>query len=390
MSNLCYNNSMRVLLTGGLGFIGSHTAVELLSRGFEVEIIDNLKNSKLETLKNIKKITGKKPKFYKTDLLNKSALDKIFRNNYYDAVIHFAGLKAVGESVEKPLSYYRTNIDTTLNLLDIMKKYHCKNLIFSSSATVYGNQDGVKLTEKNQTGIGITNPYGQTKYMIEQILKDTACSDPEFKVTILRYFNPIGAHYSGLIGENPNDIPNNLMPIIMKVYTGEIKTLKIYGDDYKTKDGTGMRDFIHVVDLAKGHVSALKKSLKTNATNVAIYNLGTGKATSVLKMVKTFEKISGQALNYEIVGRRPGDLAKVYANPKKANRELNWQAELTVEDAIKDVLNYLLKPAADLKLKLPVARPHYSISKAFSLLGLKNPLVKLGAHPSRTQKSTSV
>ena len=377
---------MRVLLTGGLGFIGSHTAVELLNRGFEVEIIDNLVNSKITALKNIKKITGQKPKLYKQDLLNKSALDKIFQNTYYDAVIHFAGLKAVGESVEKPIKYYKTNIDSTLNLLEVMQKHQVKNIVFSSSATVYGDQDGVKLTEKNQAGVGITNPYGQTKYMIEQILQDTAKTDPDFKVTILRYFNPIGAHKSGLLGEDPNDIPNNLMPIIMKVHTGELPTLKIYGNDYNTKDGTGMRDFIHVVDLAKGHVSALKKSKR----GVKIYNLGTGKATSVLKMVKTFEKISGQSLSYEIVDRRPGDLAKVYANPKKANQELKWQAKLTIDDAIKSTLNYLAKSGAGSRSKLALTLPRYKTSPISFALTSKNPLVKLGARPSQTQKSSSV
>ena len=377
---------MRVLLTGGLGFIGSHTAVELLNRGFEVEIIDNLVNSKITALKNIIKITGQKPKLYKQDLLNKSALDKIFQNTYYDAVIHFAGLKAVGESVEKPIKYYKTNIDSTLNLLEVMQKHQVKNIVFSSSATVYGDQDGVKLTEKNQAGVGITNPYGQTKYMIEQILQDTAKTDPDFKVTILRYFNPIGAHKSGLLGEDPNDIPNNLMPIIMKVHTGELPTLKIYGNDYNTKDGTGMRDFIHVVDLAKGHVSALKKSKR----GVKIYNLGTGKATSVLKMVKTFEKISGQSLSYEIVDRRPGDLAKVYANPKKANQELKWQAKLTIDDAIKSTLNYLAKSGAGSRSKLALTLPRYKTSPISFALTSKNPLVKLGARPSQTQKSSSV
>lgn len=330
---------MKILLTGGTGYIGSHTAVELIEQGYEVEILDNLFNSKLSVLDDIEKITGVKPKFYQVDLLDKEAVFEVFSNNAYDAVIHFAGLKAVGESVEKPLLYYKNNIGGTINLLEAMQEYHVKKIIFSSSATVYGDQDGVKLTEDSQVGVGITNPYGQTKYMIEQILRDVAVAEPDFEVTILRYFNPVGAHKSGLIGENPNDIPNNLMPIIMKVATGEIKELKIYGNDYDTPDGTGMRDFIHVVDLAKGHVKALEKM----KPGVSVYNLGTGEATSVMEMVKAFEKASGKELPYTVVERRAGDLAKIYADPSKAERDLGFKAELTVDDAMQDTINYLKK-----------------------------------------------
>lgn len=328
---------MKILLTGGTGYIGSHTAIELIKQGHEVEILDNLYNSKITVLDDIKEITGVKPVFYQVDLMDKKAVDEVFAKGEYDAVMHFAGLKAVGESVEKPLMYYGNNIGGTVNLLEVMKKYGVKKIIFSSSATVYGDQDGVKLTEDMQVGVGITNPYGQTKYMIEQILKDLAVADPTMEITILRYFNPVGAHESGLIGEDPNDIPNNLMPIIMKVSTGEIKELSVYGDDYDTPDGTGMRDFIHVVDLAKGHVAALDKM----RPGVEVYNLGTGEATSVMEMIKAFEKESGEKLPYKIVSRRAGDLAKVYANPGKAEKELGWKTELTVEDAMRDTINYL-------------------------------------------------
>ena len=328
---------MKILLTGGTGYIGSHTAVELIEAGHEVEIVDNLFNSKINVLDDIKAITGTKPQFYKIDLLDKTALNEVIKNGHYDAVIHFAGLKAVAESVAKPLKYYENNISGTINLLEAMQKYDVKKIIFSSSATVYGDHDSVKLTEEMQTGVGITNPYGQTKYMIEQILKDVSIANPKIEVTILRYFNPVGAHKSGLIGENPNDIPNNLMPIIMKVATGEIPKLSIYGNDYNTPDGTGMRDFIHVVDLAKGHLAALE-SMKPG---VLIYNLGTGEATSVMEMVKAFEKESGKKLPYQFAPRRPGDLAIVYADCTKAEKELKWKTNLTIVDAMRDTLNYL-------------------------------------------------
>lgn len=328
---------MKILLTGGTGYIGSHTAIELINSGHEVEILDNLYNSKISVLNKIAEITGVKPKFHRIDLLDHKKLDRLFKESSYDAVIHFAGYKAVGESVEKPLKYYKNNLIGTINLLEVMQKHNVHKIVFSSSATVYGNQEGIKLDEDCQTGLGITNPYGQTKYMIEQILRDFAVAHPNFAITSLRYFNPVGAHSSGLIGEDPNDIPNNLMPIIMKVSTGEIPKLQIYGNDYETPDGTGMRDYIHVVDLAKGHVQAINHM----TTGIAVYNLGTGKATSVLEMVQAFEKASGKTLPYEIAPRRPGDLAKVYADPQKAEKELNWRATLTIEDAMRDTLNYL-------------------------------------------------
>lgn len=334
---------MKILLTGGTGYIGSHTAVELIKKGHEVEILDNLVNSKIEVLDAIQNITGVKPKFYQIDLTDGAKIDQLLEATKYDAVMHFAGLKAVSESIEEPLRYYHVNILSTLNLLDAMRRNHINKFIFSSSATVYGDQDGVKLTEEHQTGVNITNPYGKTKYVIEQILQDYAAANKEAEITILRYFNPVGAHPSGLLGENPNGIPNNLMPIIMQVATGKIEQLDIYGDDYDTEDGTCMRDFIHVVDLAEGHVAALDHI----RPGVNIYNLGTGTATSVMTIVKTFEKINGKPLPYQITARRPGDLAKIYADPKKANEELDWHASLAIEDAMKNTINYLSKSAQD-------------------------------------------
>ena len=328
---------MKILLTGGTGYIGSHTAVELIQAGHTVEIVDNLENSKITVLDGIEKITGVKPRFYEVDLLDKEKLREVFKEGNYDLVMHFAGLKAVSESVEKPLLYYHNNICGTINLLEVMEEYDVKKIVFSSSATVYGSQDGVKLTEDLQVGIGITNPYGWTKFMIEQILMDEAKSDPDFEVGILRYFNPIGAHKTGLIGEDPNGIPNNLMPVIMRVASGKIEKLLIYGNDYDTSDGTGMRDFIHVVDLARGHVAMCN----VIRPGVLIYNLGTGKATSVMEMVKIFEEESGESLPFEVVARRAGDLAKIYADPAKAEKELNWKAELSVRDAVRDTINYL-------------------------------------------------
>ena len=328
---------MKVLLTGGTGYIGSHTAIELIKAGYEVEILDNLFNSKITVLDKIEKITGVKPKFYEVDLLDVLAMEKVFREGGYDLVMHFAGLKAVGESVEKPLKYYENNVAGTLNLLECMKKYGVNKIIFSSSATVYGEQGVAKLTEEMQTGVGITNPYGETKHVIEEILKDVAEADKEFEAVILRYFNPVGNHASGLIGEDPNDIPNNLMPIVMKVSRGQIEKLQVYGDDYDTTDGTGVRDYIHVVDLARGHVAAIKKM----RPGVLIYNLGTGRGTSVLEMVAAFEKASGKKLPYVIVGRRAGDLAEIYADPSRAEKELEWKTELTVEDAMRDTIKYL-------------------------------------------------
>ena len=328
---------MKILLTGGTGYIGSHTAVELIKLGHDVEIMDNLFNSKITVLDRIAEITGVKPKFYQVDLLDVNGMDKMFAEGGYDLVIHFAGLKAVGESVEKPLLYYKNNVGGTINLLECMKKHNVKKIIFSSSATVYGEQGVTEMTEDMQTGVGITNPYGETKFMIEEILKDVAKAEPDFEAVILRYFNPVGAHESGLLGEDPNDIPNNLMPIIMKVSLGEILELSVYGDDYDTVDGTGMRDYIHVVDLARGHVAAMNKM----NPGVSIYNLGTGRATSVLEMVAAFERASGEKLPYKIAPRRPGDLAKICANPTKAEKELGWKTELDIEDAMRDTIRYL-------------------------------------------------
>ena len=329
----------KILATGGTGYIGSHTVVELINKGYEVEILDNLFNSKVTVLDKIEKITGKKPKFYEADLLDATKVDEIFKQGNYDAVIHFAGLKAVGESVEKPLLYYRNNIEGTLNLLDAMTKYNVNEIIFSSSATVYGVQDDPSYVETMRTGGDITNPYGRTKYFIEEIIKDYVIANPAFEATILRYFNPIGAHESGLLGEDPNGIPNNLMPIIMRVADGRIKELSVYGTDYPTEDGTCRRDYIHVVDLAKGHVAALEHM----QAGVSIYNLGSGKATSVKEMIAAFEKASGEALPHVFADRRPGDLAEMWANPSKAERELGWKTELTIEDAMRDTINYLNK-----------------------------------------------
>ena len=328
---------MKILLTGGTGFIGSHTAVELIKAGHEVEIMDNLFNSKESVLDAIEKISGVRPKFYRIDLLDKEGMDEMFKMANYDAVIHFAGLKAVGESVEQPLRYYENTVTGTINLLEVMKKYNVKRIIFSSSATVYGNPEKLPITEDMTTGLGITNPYGKTKFMIEEILKDVCAADSEFSAILLRYFNPIGAHESGLIGEDPNDIPNNLMPVVMKVYTGELEELKVYGDDYDTVDGSGVRDFIHVVDLAKGHVRSVEK-LEAGAK---VYNLGTGKGTSVFEIIKAFEKVSGEKLPYKVMGRRAGDLAEIYADSSKAEKELGWKAELTIEDAMTDTIRYL-------------------------------------------------
>ena len=327
----------RVLVTGGTGYIGSHTIIELFKKGYEIDIVDNLFNSKISVVDKIEKITGKRPGFYEVDICDREGLEGVFKKNKYDLVMHFAGLKAVGESVEKPLKYYYNNVGGTVNLLECMKKYGVKKMIFSSSATVYGEQPTPKLDESMPTGMGITNPYGETKHVIEEMLKDVAESDKEFEAVILRYFNPVGNHPSGLIGEDPNDIPNNLMPIIMKVSRGEIAELNVYGDDYDTPDGSGVRDYIHVVDLAKGHVMAIEKI----QPGVSIYNLGTGKGTSVFEMIDAFEKASGKELPYKVVGRRAGDLAEIYADPAKAEKELGWKAELTVEDAMRDTMNYL-------------------------------------------------
>lgn len=327
----------RILVTGGTGYIGSHTIIELYKKGYEIDVLDNLFNSKITVLDQIEKISGKRPNFYNIDLLDYFKMDELFTNNHYDLVIHFAGLKAVGESVEKPLKYYENNVGGTINLLKCMKAHDVHKIIFSSSATVYGVQSVPKYVETMTTGTNIASPYGKTKYMIEEILKDVANSDPEFSAAILRYFNPVGNHPSGLIGEDPNDTPNNLMPIIMKVATGEIAELKVYGNDYPTLDGTCRRDYIHVVDLAKGHVAAI-----TNMQpGIKIYNLGSGKSTSVLEMITAFEKASGHKLPYNIAERRAGDLAEFYADPSKAERELKWHTELSIEDAMRDTIKYL-------------------------------------------------
>lgn len=330
---------MSILVTGGAGFIGSHTAVELLESGEEIVIVDNFINSKPEVLDRIKKITKKDFKFYEIDILDKEKLETVFKENKIEVVIHFAGLKAVGESVKKPIEYYHNNITGTLVLLELMKKYNCKKIVFSSSATVYGAPKAVPI--KENFPLSTTNPYGSTKLMIEQILKDVCISDREFTAIILRYFNPIGAHESGLLGENPNGIPNNLMPYITQVAIGKLDHLNVFGNDYPTKDGTGVRDYIHVVDLAKGHVRALEKARK--AKGAIPYNLGTGKGYSVLEIVEAFEKANNLKVKYEIAPRRPGDIAECYADPTKAKEELNWTAEKTLEDMCKDAWNYIKK-----------------------------------------------
>lgn len=330
---------MAILVTGGAGFIGSHTAVELLEAGREIVIIDNFSNSKPASLEAIKKITGRDFKFYEADYTDKQALEKIFEENNIDSVINFAGYKAVGESVQKPIEYYTNNVSGALILLDTMRKYGVKKFIFSSSATVYGDPEVIPITEKCKTG-GTTNPYGSSKLFIEQILKDLYKSDNTWDIAILRYFNPIGAHSTGLIGEEPQGIPNNLMPYIARVAAGTLKELSVFGNDYNTKDGTGVRDYIHVVDLAKGHIKALEKLEKEN-TGLYIYNLGTGTGYSVLDMVNSFEKATGKKVPYKITDRRPGDIAACYSDPTKAKNELNWVANLGIEEMCKDSWNFI-------------------------------------------------
>lgn len=328
---------MKILVTGGTGYIGSHTCVELLNSGYEVVIVDNLSNSKREVVNKIKKITGKPVKFYKQDVCNKKALQKIFAENEIEAVIHFAGLKAVGESVQKPLMYYRNNLDSTLSLLEVMIEYNCKNIVFSSSATVYGSPQSLPI--KEDFPLSTTNPYGSTKLMIEDILRDLYISDNEWSVALLRYFNPIGAHKSGLIGENPNGIPNNLMPYIIKVATGELPVLNVFGNDYDTEDGTGVRDYIHVVDLAKGHIKAIDHVIKTNGWDT--FNLGTGHGYSVLQLINTFERVNNIKVNFQIAERRPGDIAACYADPHKAKEILGWEAEKDIEEMCKDGYHFI-------------------------------------------------
>ena len=324
---------MSVLVTGGAGYIGSHTVVELLNEGYEVIVLDNFSNSSPKALENIKKITGKDFKFYEADLLDRPAIKKIFdENKDIDSVIHFAGLKAVGESVQKPIMYYENNIGGTLILVDEMSKHGVKKIVFSSSATVYGDPASVPIREDFPRST--TNPYGSTKLMIENILTDVYTSDNEWSVILLRYFNPIGAHESGLIGEAPNGIPNNLMPYINQVALGKLDHLNVFGSDYPTHDGTGVRDYIHVVDLAKGHIKAIEKA--ESMTGVEAYNLGTGHGYSVLDIVKNFEKATGVKVKYELTDRRPGDIAECYADPTKAEKELGWKAEKELEEMCRD------------------------------------------------------
>lgn len=321
-----------ILVTGGAGYIGSHTLIELINNNFEVVVIDNLANSSRESLRRIEQITGHEIPFIEADVRDQSALDDIFTTYDIDSVIHFAGLKAVGESVAKPLEYYDNNLVSTLALLEAMRKHSVKQLVFSSSATVYGSPSELPLCETSTVGVGLTNPYGKTKYMIEQIIQDYCAADPAFEATILRYFNPIGAHQSGQIGEDPNGIPNNLLPYVAQVAVGKLQSVGVFGNDYDTPDGTGVRDYIHVVDLARGHVAALQH-MKAGAN---VYNLGTGSGTSVLEIIKAFSKACGRDLPYEIKPRRAGDIAACYADCSKAERELGWRAELSVEQACAD------------------------------------------------------
>lgn len=324
---------MKILVTGGAGYIGSHTCIELLQAGHEVVVVDNLINSKEESLKRVQELTGETLAFHKVDLLNKRELDDVFHKSSIDAVIHFAGLKAVGESVSIPLHYYHNNVTGTLILCDVMKKYKVKDLVFSSSATVYGDPDKVPINE--DFPLSATNPYGRSKLMIEEILRDLYSAEQSWNIAILRYFNPVGAHSSGRIGEDPNGIPNNLMPFISRVAVGRLSELPVFGNDYPTQDGTGIRDYIHVMDLANGHLKALEK-LSSNPGTVT-YNLGTGRGYSVLEVVSSFEQTSEKKIPYKIVGRRPGDAAICYADPSKAERELNWLAKMDLNEMCADV-----------------------------------------------------
>ncbi|MBO6524437.1 MAG: UDP-glucose 4-epimerase GalE [Balneolaceae bacterium] len=324
---------MAVLVTGGAGYIGSHTVLELLNAGQNVVVVDNLSNSSEESLRRVQQITGRKPNFYNLDLINKPELEKVFQAHDIDSVIHFAGYKAVGESVTKPIMYYQNNLDSTLILCEVMKAHDVKNLVFSSSATVYGDPASVPITE--DFPLSATNPYGRTKLFIEYILKDLWIADNSWNITLLRYFNPVGAHKSGLIGEDPNGIPNNLMPYVSQVAVGKLEQLSVFGDDYPTPDGTGVRDYIHVVDLAIGHLKALE-NLKDAMGGVNVYNLGTGKGSSVLEMIKAFEDASGKKVAYKIGPRRPGDIAECYADPKLAKKELGWEAERGIKEMCED------------------------------------------------------
>ena len=326
---------MKVLVTGGAGYIATHTDVCLLNAGYDVVAVDNFSNSSYESIENVEKITGKKVIFYEGDVCDKAVLEKIFSEHKIDAVIHFAGLKAVGESCAKPLLYYRNNLDSTLTLLETMVKYDVKRFVFSSSATVYGTPERLPLDE--ECSLSTTNPYGATKLMIENILRDVYAADHSFHILLLRYFNPVGAHESGLIGEDPKGIPNNLMPYVAKVAHGELPYLNVFGNDYPTPDGTGVMDYIHVMDLAEGHLAALEH---IDSYGVEAINLGTGVGYSVLDMVKAFEKASGRPVPYKIAPRRPGDIAACYASPEKAARELNWRAKRNLEDMCRDLWNF--------------------------------------------------
>lgn len=328
-----------ILVTGGAGFIGSHTVVELLNAGYDVIVMDNFSNSKPEALNRIRTITGKDFGFYEADMLDPEALDKIFSENKIDAVVHFAGLKAVGESVAKPVEYYHNNITGTLMIIEAMKKHGCKKIVFSSSATVYGPVNKAPYTENMPTSA--TNPYGYTKVMIEQILRDVCVADPEWSVSLLRYFNPIGAHESGLIGEDPNGIPNNLLPYICQVAVGKLERLGIFGDDYDTPDGTGVRDYIHVVDLAKGHICALKYVMENKGCDAV--NLGTGKGSSVYDVLHSFERAYGKELPYKVMPRRPGDIATCYADPSKAKKVFGWEAQYSLDEMTASSWNFISK-----------------------------------------------
>jgi len=332
---------MSILVTGGAGYIGSHTVVELLNEGKDVVIIDDFSNSKPTALEAIRKITGKDFKFYEMNYLDREKLEKVFEENKIDAVLNFAGFKAVGESVQKPLEYYHNNVSGCIVLLETMAKYNVKKFVFSSSATVYGEPETIPITEECKTG-GTTNPYGTSKLFIEQILKDLYKSDNSWDICILRYFNPVGSHESGLLGEEPQGIPNNLMPYVVRVASGQLKELSVFGNDYDTPDGTGVRDYIHVVDLAKGHLYALNK-LEKEGKGLYIYNLGTGTGYSVLDMVKSFEETTGKKVPYKITARRPGDIATCYSDPTKAQNELGWEAHKGIKEMCKDSWNYIQK-----------------------------------------------
>lgn len=323
---------MNILITGGAGYIGTHTLIELIKANHSPIVVDNLSNSSEESIRRVEKIVDREIPFYNAAVQDEPALRKVFEEHTFDAIIHFAGLKSVGQSVQKPLEYYSNNIDSSLVLLQLASEFNVKKFIFSSSATVYGTPEELPLKETSRVGAGITNPYGQTKFMIEQILRDVSVSDPSFEITLLRYFNPVGADKSGMIGEDPNDIPNNLLPYVSQVAVGKLEKVSVFGDDYDTPDGTGVRDYIHVVDLAKGHVAALNYS----KPGVEAYNLCTGTGTSVLELIAAFGKAAGKDIPYQIVSRRPGDVAACYASPEKANKELGWFAEKTIQEACED------------------------------------------------------